>query len=438
MAINASAVWRVRPSGNNLNGGGYDPGISGAATDYSQQNAAQVSGSAGTATGTTTFSDSVANNFTAAMVGNAIQIASGAGFTVGCYFVTAFTNSSTVTLDRSPGTGTVAVWKLGGGWADPITNTTNSVASQIPVGGNIVYILGSGTPNPSSYTFDYNITSALNGGAVNGSATNGVILFANDPQTPGYKAAPDTTGGMPVIETIQEFIIGSNYVNFSGLWFVANAASSTGIINTGGNASAITLIGCVCDQNGNDIPFTFNNACNFFGCEVFSSVTPGSSGSTFAISASNDGPAYVIGCNIHNTVGSGITIGGGNGGIVTSSIVAKCRGVGIMLETGFNILIQGNTVDDNIGNGIELTSQAALAFTPIFNNIISNHTQAGTFGLTVDAGTATQNDALKSLCNYNVFYNNATDVNAINYGPHDTHGGANPYVNSAIENYTLA
>ena len=48
MAINATAIWRVRPSGNNANGGGYDPGIAGAATDYSQQNAAQASGSAGT------------------------------------------------------------------------------------------------------------------------------------------------------------------------------------------------------------------------------------------------------------------------------------------------------------------------------------------------------------------------------------------------------
>ncbi len=122
MAINASAVWRVRPGGSNVNGGGYDAAISGAGTDYSQQDAAQVSGTAGTAAGTTTFTDATANNFTSAMIGNAIWIASGAGFTAGAYFVTGFTSSSIVTLDRSPGTGSAAVWKLGGAWADFWTN----------------------------------------------------------------------------------------------------------------------------------------------------------------------------------------------------------------------------------------------------------------------------------------------------------------------------
>ena len=40
--------------------------------------------------------------FTALMIGNAIQIASGTGFTAGWYFVTGFTSATTVTLDRQP------------------------------------------------------------------------------------------------------------------------------------------------------------------------------------------------------------------------------------------------------------------------------------------------------------------------------------------------
>src|SRR5271170_2466310 len=100
MAVNATAIWRVRPSGSNTNGGGYDPGISGAATAYSKQNTAQATGTLGTSTASTTFTDA-GGAFTSAMVGNALWIASGAGFTVGAYFITAFGSSTSVTLDRA-------------------------------------------------------------------------------------------------------------------------------------------------------------------------------------------------------------------------------------------------------------------------------------------------------------------------------------------------
>src|ERR1700680_1745544 len=193
MAITATAAWRVRPSGVNTNGGGYDAGIAGAATDYSQQNAAQASGTNGATVGTTDFADVTAAAFTSAMIGNAIYI-TGAGQTTGFYFVVAFVSAAHVTLDRSPGTGTSATWHLGGGWADWWTNTTANI-----VPGNIVYILGSGTPNPASYTYDY--VSPASFVPVSGNATAGLITFANDPGTPGYKAPPDTTGGMPVIQT---------------------------------------------------------------------------------------------------------------------------------------------------------------------------------------------------------------------------------------------
>src|SRR5271170_4168055 len=182
MAVNATAIWRVRPSGSNTNGGGYDPGISGAATDYSQQNTAQATGTLGTASGTATFTDA-GGAFTSAMVGNALWIASGAGFTVGAYFIVTFNSSTSVVLDRSPGTGTVAHWALGGGWAD---FWTNGASTGPAVGGNFIYILGSGIPNPTSYVIDYTAPSFIPQ-----SAGTGIVTFANDPSTPGYKAAPD-------------------------------------------------------------------------------------------------------------------------------------------------------------------------------------------------------------------------------------------------------
>jgi hypothetical protein len=75
-------------------------------------NASPFAGTHGTASGTTTFSDSTANGFVSGVVGNYIAIFSGSGFTPGTYFITGFTNSSTITLDRSPGTGTAASWSM--------------------------------------------------------------------------------------------------------------------------------------------------------------------------------------------------------------------------------------------------------------------------------------------------------------------------------------
>src|SRR5258707_15548764 len=42
-AVLATANWYVRAGGNELNGGGYDAAISGAGTNYADQDAAQLS-----------------------------------------------------------------------------------------------------------------------------------------------------------------------------------------------------------------------------------------------------------------------------------------------------------------------------------------------------------------------------------------------------------
>lgn len=426
MAINPTAIWRVRPSGNNLNGGGYDPGISGAATDYSQQNSAQASGSAGTASGTTTFTDAVSASFTAAMVGNAIFIASGTGFTAGFYFVTAYTSASTVTLDRSPGTGTAAGWKLGGGWADFWTNTTANI-----VPGNTCYILGSGTPNPVSYTYDYLLNSAWV--PVSGNDTAGRIFFLNDPATPGYKAPPDTTGGMPCIQIGSSGgISGATFNVMNGLWWVLASVVPQG---TRVFQNDMAEIGSVHDQFGVDCNFLGFTSFIELGSEFFSSVS--GSGGSYGVCALRGG-SIMIGCNVHDTIGGGIEIVFDNSFVIQSCIIAKCGSYGIYYQANFGV-ISNNTIDGNAGDGIELhDGNASLSTVNIMNNIISNHVNGGTYGLTVDSGTTAENDLVKGLVDYNVFYNNSQDVNAISYGAHDTHGGSNPYVGQSTENYTLA
>lgn len=426
MAVLPTAIWRFRPSGVNTNGGGYDPGIAGAATDYSRQNAAQATGTNGATSGagSTTFTDATAAAFTSAMVGNCIQIASGTNFQAGFYFVTGFTNANSVVLDRTPssgGAGSAGVWALGGGWLD-FVNTTAAKAALAP--GNICYFLGSGTPNPSSYTYDFTISGAI---TLTPGTTSGFIDFVADPATPGYVAPPDASAGMPVIRCNAGACLNSTLGRFSGLYFVGTAGGATPITGGGGTNNP-SLFGCVFDATTSFNPTMISGANNVIGCEAFSST--GTTGSTsYAITSTG----IIVSCNIHDFQGGGITTTTST--VVKDCIIAKNQLDGIKNAFATNIFMN-NTIDGNLGHGIEITTQASINTTVILNNIISNHVTAGKFGITCGAGTAFQN--LGARIDYNVYYNNTTDLNAINYGAHDTHGGSNPYVGQSTGNYTLA
>jgi hypothetical protein len=445
MAVLATAVWRVRPSGNNLNGGGYDTGIAGAATDYSQQNAAQATGTNGSTTGAgaTTFTDATAGAFTTLMIGNCIQIASGTNFQAGFYFVISRTNANSVVLDRTPssgGAGSVGVWKLGGGWAD----FTNLASTGPLVDGNVVNVLGSGTPNPASYTYDYDVTASITFGAN--------TTIQNDSATPGYKAPPDTTGGMPVVKfdvAVNMFKSGTqNNLTVNGLYFVGTTtaagfyavhnSTSSGAANARGST---TVFGCVLDQFGFDLGILTGSATALYGSfllasEVFSSVAAGSAGIQGCVFVTSSS-VCVDSCNMHDLVNYGI-LGSSNGAplIVLNCIIAKGQTDGI-LQAGYQLTVIRNcTIDGNLGHGINLTTTSQNSnVVDISSNIISNHTQAGKYGITLglSGGAGTQ-----GFIDYNVYYNNTANLNNVTQGAHDTIGGSNPYVGQATENYTLA
>lgn len=451
MAVNATAVWRVRPSGSNTNGGGYDAGISGAATDYSKQNSAQATGTNGAAAqNSTTFTDSTANAFTSAMVGNAIWIASGTNFVVGAYFVTAFTSASTVTLDRAPataGAGSAGHWALGGGWADFWTNTDTSGnfgsnGGTWIVPGNQIYILGTGIPNPSSYSYDYTIANYFTPPSGTNSAGN--IAFLGDPATPSY-----STGGKPCISCNGIMMFNNLFAIVGELWLVANGTNinTDGALQIGGTNRPSLLRNLVFDQNGYDLGLTgpsggYNANQMVVGCEIFSSQ---------ALRGTNAQYAYIsaqgafINNNVHDCIGPGLYFHGTGGGptapAVLNNIVAKNGGDGITFVYDTNPYynsgpIANNTVDGNAGNGIIL-DQIGITI-GCFNNVISNHTGGGKAGLSISAGTAAANDLIKMFVDYNTFYNNAANYSAISAGPHDTALGTSPYVASSTENYTLA
>lgn len=131
MAFNATAVWEVRNGGSDTQcGGGFDAAISGAGTDYSQQSAAQATG---TVTSSTTTVTATTGIFTSAMVGNVIT--DGTTYK----FITGFTSSTVVTVDSAP-SWTGATIYVGGALATP------GKAAGLRVLGNTVYIKYNASP----------------------------------------------------------------------------------------------------------------------------------------------------------------------------------------------------------------------------------------------------------------------------------------------------
>ena len=417
MTVNPSAVYRVRVAGNNVNGGGYDAGISGAGTDYSQQDAAQVIGTHGTATGTTAFTDTTANNFTSAMVGNSVWIASGAGFTVGCYFVVGFTSSSAITLDRSPGTGTVAVWKLGGAWADPQTNMTT--ATWI-VPGCTIYIRGAGSNNPSSadYTLGGYVVPAA------GDATNGYITYIGE-------------NGRPKISGTGLMFFQVGLLKFFNIVFTTTGANNAnfGIIYCTG---LCLIYNCAFDQNGYDIPGAVMLGA-VIKSEFYSSVAARST-KTYAAVVCSDFAVLVSNCNVHDVVGPGIAAGGMFQ--VLNNLIVKCGADGITLadnRPGYPGSIVGNTIDGNTGNGIAISQTVALSITRIIGNIISNHTGAGMAGIAYTGG-ATSAQAARIVGGWegNAYYNNTSHVSGMAMAGQDNTVNVDPqFINTTTENYGL-
>src|SRR5579859_1116970 len=392
MAIGNTAVWRVRQDTgvSNSNGAGYDAGISGAATDYSQQAAPQATGTHGTAAGTTAFSDTTAAAFTSAMIGNALWI-SGSGFTTGWYFCTAFTDSSHITIDRSPGTGSAATWNLGGAWADPFTNLGTSGPL---VAGNQVYVRGSGSDNPTSadYTAGGNIFPMPAGDGV-----NGLIRMI------GENGRPMLLNNGLLYNTAAGWWFENLYFRSSG-----TTLGGYGMIRGGDTSFFTTAYNCVFDQNGHDCaclggPSDINQSVRAILCEFFSS-SGGSGGANPAIGISslNGGIFY---CNIHDCVGPGAYLGAI--GTMVGCIIAKCSGDGIIADNAsanqvyYGCSILNCTIDGNAGNGIKITINYALVTTNIAGNIISNHTGVGKAGINVTFGTLAPNDRMKQFVNFN-------------------------------------
>ena len=185
MALAAATVWEIRTAGADDQGGGFVTGASG--TDYSQTDTKRTatgtddSTTDAVANGTTTITSATAA-FGTSIVGNIITLAGGTGtLAKGWYQVTARTNATTITVDRTVAAGTGITMNIGGALA-----SLGMLGGAVPVTGNYIWIKA-GT---------YTVTSAstnISAGCVNFS---GAAVYIE-----GYQTTRGDLGTRPLIQT---------------------------------------------------------------------------------------------------------------------------------------------------------------------------------------------------------------------------------------------
>ena len=400
MAFNATAVWRCRTGGNDANGGGYDPGISGAGTDYSQQDAAQAAWTTALSmAGTSTLTDSGASGlFTSAMVGNAVNVNSL------FYFITGFTNSNNVTVDRSD-TFSNESGKVGGGLLTfaKILNSTNATNAKV-VPGNTVYLRhGTGTTSSPDYSFAGRIT------IVNGSSTSG-----------GYISIIGENG-MPILSNTSNdlFFLSNSDIIFKNIYCFNKAGTANAWF---WSCSNILSTGCVYDMNG--LGQSVSNSGSgfvFVGNEINGNCTSSVAGNGTLTIGSNG--ALAIGNYIHDTGDTALSLNAW--ATINYNIISKMHGTGaaacdiLVNSASFTINIMNNTCDGGAGDGIRIAAQADAQAVNIYNNIISNHTGGSKYGINVVSGSTALTDLIKGLVDYNCLYNNTNNYGNISAGAHD-------------------
>lgn len=346
MALSALTVWEVRTAGSDtLCGGGFVAGASG--TDYSQQNAAQYTGTdlvidAATNTKVT----SATHNFVAADVGNIMQITAGTGFTTG-FFQIVSVAANAATLDRSAGTlsSTGGTFAVGGALATPGKATGASVT------GNDIWIK-SGTYTISSGTAD----------VANGRLNNKGGTIGNAGKIRGYNTArwttvPTTTdlANKPLLQAsgiTNVVICDSTAGNFGSYECIeadgASLTTMTGFGNSGGGT--IRFQWCKasnCPGNG------FGLSTNAQAFEIETTAC-GAGGLRAAISAAG---CAVVGFYCHADAGFSLLSTGTacffDRGIVSGCLDASVGGIRVNIQ---KTVIQNVTVYGGAESGIDLNA----------------------------------------------------------------------------------
>jgi hypothetical protein len=386
MALSANVVWVVRTGGAETNGGGYDSTISGAGTDYSDQDAPQLSITDLTSTNSTTCT-SVLSTFTSAMVGNILRLASGTGTTTGYYMVTTYVSASQITLDRVSGTYTAGVAKIGGAHISLKSHATagtlgTPILTSPLAAGHTVNIRGAGG-NPD---YDYS------GGYwtfVAGDTTSGVIKFIG-------------IGTRPVIKVSGLLSYNTAYQHWENFQF--NFMTSPPTYTTYGIVIGVSshIFNVIVDVNGCDTN-VFNGTAGIAstGTSIENVEVKNTGGTTagtlyaFGAGTGYENASY-RGVYIHDVRGGAFNFSAQSASLLRDVIIANCHNTTASIKiatatTQYINSLENVTIDNGAGDGIQ-TVALVLGNTIIRNCIISNHSQASKYGINITNGSATANE----------------------------------------------
>lgn len=395
MALPSTTVFECRTSGSDSNGGGFVAGGSG--SDYSQQNAAQLSVTDGSAAGTTTLT-SATGGFTTAMVDNILQI-SGGTLNAGFYRIVTRTDTNNVVLDRSPGTGSGSTVKVGGALATPLKAINTAM-----IGSNTVWIKN------GTYTVGTTLTPPS---GASGSPSR--ILGYN--ATRGDLDAVTTFTNFPTLQASAAIFVitGSNpWLLFRGLILDCNGTGTRGA-DLSANYSWI--------DNCKAMKFTqFGLTANGANCKITRCWgTQSGTGATAAFYL--NGISLLYGCVASdNANGRGVQVGSGD---VVNCVASANGSYGFLGEgnsaTFLNCVAYNNTLDGfSLGAGNN---------SGVFNSIAVDN---GGYGINASTTWTDFPD------NWNAFYNNTSGArNGVPAGANDVTLSGDPFTNAAGGDFSL-
>ena len=403
MALNSEVQIEVRTGGNDNNGGGFKEGASG--TDFTLQDAAQLAltdlATSGIGQNTLT---SVVGGFTAAMIGNLIQIRSGTNVVAGFYEITTHIDTNTIKVDRAPDDG------VGG-----ISGGSGDVGGAMGSPGKAIEIMITTGMRMWIKTGTYTMTTSTPGPA-------GPVVSASDIVTFKVSGYNSTRGDLNTQSAItNKPVLSAGAITGITLWtFNATSNPSKGLISivADGNSGA-SNIGITIGTRGIAIGVHAKN------CPTKGFSTAGLL--SVACEADNCGDGFtggvkLIDCVAHNCADDGFV--GGSDTVFMNCLAFNNGGDGIEVGTRgqiSNCISHGNTGHGFRGGGVSTysvncvsTDNGSYGFNN-FANVINCATRNNSLGAFNLVTFETSNIVLTA----DPYVNAASD----DYRPNDTSGG---------------
>lgn len=416
MAFPTDAVGYIwGDTGSDGNGGFFSASLStpGTSVDYSQQSAPQATATTALTTpaaGSTTL-NWPGGSFTAAMVGNAVQITAGTGFQTGFYFITAVASATSVTLDRTPSSGaagSAGTGRVGGALA--------TIGKAVNTNGGVIAYVRKGTTN-----YPGNITPAA------GSSGQPTVIQGYN-ATVGDAIGDPTYANCAVVQVataIAGFSITGQRVIIRGIIVDGNNVGTTGISVSAAN---VVVEWCYAKRWVTRGFFASVAGVPFRSCLATDMTAAAGAGFT----SSGQGVSYEY-CTADRNACPGFVTTAGKG-IYYRCISRNNTGTtsdGYQLVAG---LLQHCVADSNGRDGLRAAG-AGAGDNLQYNNCAfrGNGVSAAGYGVNSDTTVYSYMSA-----DYNSFYNNATGArNNVPAGAHDVVPAADPYVDAANGNYAL-